>query len=139
VGRWICRSARDVVVRGVRREAWARAPWRRWRWRLGAIRHGAEERAGFAVAALQEEGLVLSYGSLARLQLPPTPIFSQLLRAASSACFSIGFGLKRACAGCLCIGRVLLFPIHVSSFRPVKRSRFLNLFFLPVYYEYVSI
>jgi hypothetical protein len=135
VGRWICRSARDVVVRGVRRDAWARA---RWRWRLGAFRHGAEERAGFAVAALQEEGLVLSYGSLARLQLPPTPIFSQLLRAASSACFSIGFGLKRACAGCLYLTRAP-FPnpcIFISSSEAIAVS---EPFFLPVYYEYVSI
>jgi hypothetical protein len=63
-------GARDGVVRYVWREARGREARGRAARRLGAMWRGAEECGGLAVGALQEEGRLLSYCSLARFPLP---------------------------------------------------------------------
>ena len=77
-------GARDGVVRCVRREARGRAAWR-----LGAIWRGAEECGGLAVVALQEEGRLLSYGSLPRSLASPSPSILSRLVAGSFSLFSL--------------------------------------------------
>jgi hypothetical protein len=80
-------GARDGVVRCVRREARGRAARR-----LGVIWRGAEECGGLAVGALQEEGRLLSYCSLAS---PSPSILSRLV--AGSPRFSPSALVWRLC------------------------------------------